>query len=202
MKRFFTIAFAAIALAMLLVSCNKDNKKNLGLGFWEVESEDAEKAGSSSLFHAWYYYSEEDGGYDICFSDNDDFENRLNSNWALVDLHKSFCGEEHSLTENLDMDSGIWNFYGGTKTYTRFDDRIFTEGTIFLDVNMENNSIVFRLNGTTISGAKIKIEYVGSAKRMDNLVDPRVYPVGNLLAFGGLLLGLHPRSDYPSNLYR
>lgn len=172
MKRFITITLAAIALAMLFVSCNKDNKKNTGLGFWKVESDNAELAGSSTLYHAWYFYEDIEEGFDICFSDEDVYSDRYNSNWVYVDLDKSFCGEEHSLTENLNTED--WAFYGGTKSGLDFNNEDFSEGTIFLNVNLENNSIVFRLNGTTKSGDKIKIDYAGSAKRMDEMVDPRL----------------------------
>ena len=178
MNKFFARIFAVLAvlgLALGAISCNKDNKKNTGVGFWKVESENAQEAGSSSLYHAWYYYDEDNDGFDICFSDNDVFSNRANSNWAYVDLPKSFCGQEHSLTESLNIDG--WGFYGGTRTleFNHEDaDKGFTEGTIYLNVNMDNNSIVFRLSGTTKSGAKVKIDYVGSAKRMDEFVRPLV----------------------------
>ena len=168
MKRLITIALAVLALAILSVSCNKDNKKNTGVGFWKVESDNAEAAGSSSLYHAWYYYNEVKDGFDVCFSDEDVFSNRSNSNWAWVDLAKSLCGEEHSLTENLDTDD--WNFCGGTRTASFFSG--FSSGTVYLKVNMENNSVTFRLNGTKSNGDKIKIDYVGSAKRMDEYVTP------------------------------
>lgn len=169
MKRLITIALAVLALAILSVSCNKDNKKNTGVGFWKVESDNAEAAGSSSLYHAWYYYNEVKDGFDICFSDEDVFSNRSNSNWAWVDLAKSLCGEEHSLTENLDTED--WSFYGGTRTVS-FLGGGFSSGTVYLKVNMENNSVTFRLNGTKNNGDKIKIDYVGSAKRMDENVCP------------------------------
>ena len=159
-----------MALATLLVSCNKDNEKSMGLGFWNVESEDDSYVGYSNLYHAWYYFDEQKEGFDICFSDKGNFSNRSKSQWAYVDLAKSFCGVEHSLTENLDSDN--WGFYGATKTSEIFYDISFSEGTVFLNVDMEANSIVFRLNGTTERGNKIKIDYVGSAKRMDDMVDP------------------------------
>ena len=170
MKKLLTFMMAVVAIAIVATSCNKDNKKNTGLGFWKVESDNAELAGSSTLYHAWYFYKDTDEGFDICFSDEDVYSDRSNSNWVYVDLAKSFCGEEHSLTENLDTED--WSFYGETKSGLFFNDESFSEGTIFLNVNLENNSIVFRLNGTTKSGDKIKIDYAGSAKRMDEMVDP------------------------------
>ena len=178
MTKLFTrifVVLAVLGIAMGAVSCNKNNKKDTGIGLWKVESEDAEEAGSSNLYHAWYYYDEEFEGFDVCFSDEDVFSNRENSNWAYIDLGKSFCGVEHALTESLNSDE--WGFYGGTRTLLfsqETDDSGFTEGTVFLSVNMDNNSVVFRLNGTTKSGAKVKIDYVGSAKRMDDFVRPRL----------------------------
>ena len=170
MKRFITIALVAIALAAMLVSCNKDNNKNTGVGFWKVESTNAEKSGSSSIYHAWYYYDQEKDGFDVFFSDENDFSNRANSNWAYVDLAKEFCGEEHSLTEDLDSES--WVFYVETKTSGSYTDVEFTEGTVFLNVDMKKNSVILRLNGTSTQGDKVKIDYVGSARRMDEFVCP------------------------------
>ena len=169
------VVLAVLGLAMGAVSCNKNNKKDTGVGFWKVESENAEEAGSSNLYHAWYFFHEDDDAFDVCFSDEDVFSNRENSNWAYIDLDKSFCGVEHALTESLNSDD--WGFCGGTRTLLfsqETDDSGFTEGTVFLSVNMDNNSVVFRLNGTTKSGAKVKIDYVGSAKRMDDFVRPRL----------------------------
>ena len=143
--------------------------ERLGTGGWEVESEDTDEAGSSPLIYAWYYYDEDKDGYDICFSDVLDFDNRKASNWAYVDLAKSFCGQEHSLTEGLDTDS--WSFYGSTKTLY-FSNGYFSSGTIFLSIDEENKTITFRFNGTTKSGEKIKINYEGPAEQTDDFAYP------------------------------
>ena len=173
MKKIVTrifVVLAVLGLAAGVVSCNKNNKKDTGVGFWKVESDNAEEEGYSSLYHAWYFYSEDRDAYEICFSDKDVYANRHNSNWAYVDLAEFFCGVEHSLTEDLNVE-GKWNFYGGTRSL-KFFNKKFSDGTIYLKVDLEKNSVVFRLNGTTEAGAKIKIDYVGSAKRMDEMVCP------------------------------
>ena len=137
----------------------------LGEGSWEVESENAAEAGSSSLYHAWYFHDDEDDAYSICFSDKAIHPGVDNCNWASVDLDRCFCGAEHSLTENLTTSN--WTFYGGTKSYPCFRNGGFADGKIFLNVDEVNKTITFRLNGTTNSGVKININYEGPAVRVD-----------------------------------
>lgn len=165
MKRLITIALAAIALAMILVSCNKDGDKNTGLGFWQVESEDANNAGYSNLYHAWYFY-EEGRGYSILFLPKDDKDNWSSYDYAYVDMPESKVGSEHNLSDDLSDAEAVWAFYAGTKTREVGNKKF--EGTVFLSVNREKNNVIFRLNGTGSNGDKVKIDYIGYASPVDS----------------------------------
>ena len=142
--------------------------ERLGTGGWEVES-DSEGVVSFPLCCAWYYYDEGRDGYDICFSDVPDFSNRKESNWAYVDLPKSLCGEEHSLTDGLD--TYLWSFYGSTKTLY-FSNGDFSSGTIFLSIDEEKKTATLRLDGVTEEGNKIKINYEGPVEQKDDFAYP------------------------------
>ena len=163
MKRFITITLAALALVTALVSCNKDGDKNTGLGFWQVESNDAYVSGYSNLYHAWYCYAE-GRGYSVLFLPKDDQPNWANYDYAYIDMPESKCGEEHNLADDLSSDAEFWEFCAGTKTL--YLGNKSATGSVFLSVNRENNNIIFRLNGTSQYGDKIKIDYVGYASPM------------------------------------
>lgn len=162
MKRFITITLAAIALAMMLVSCNKDGDKNTGVGFWQVVSEDATHSGYSTLTHAWYCYDEV-GGYSVLFLPKDDKDNWDNYNYAYVDMAESKVGEKHNLSDDLNDD---WFFFAGTKTM-HIANKAYS-GTVTLKVNREKNNVVFSLNGTNEAGERVLIEYAGYASPVEN----------------------------------
>ena len=175
MKKLLTFLMAVVAIAMVATSCNKDNKKNGGVGLWKVDSTVDSYCGSSELYHAWYYYNEEQDGYDVWFSPEDNLADLIGANFAYIDIPGKFCGEERDLTNDLSTED--WVFYCGTKTLEIYGNTEFTKGKVFLSVNQKNNSIVFRLSGTSSHGgaeSDIKIEYVGNAKRLDHPVDPRI----------------------------
>lgn len=169
MKRIITITMAALALAMMLVSCNKKGDKNTGLGFWLVESNNASLKGSSNLYHAWYYYDDEGSGYSVLFLPKDDLNHWNDYDYAYVDLAESKVGTEHNLAD--DLVDGFWSFYSGTKTI-HVANKKYT-GKVFLSVNREKNNVIFRLDGTSPDGDKVKIDYVGYASP----VEERPYPI-------------------------
>ena len=171
MKRFITLVLAALALALALVSCNKDGDKNTGLGFWQVDSEDASIKGYSSLYHAWYYHAKDEGhseGYSILFLPRDDKDNYNNYDYAYIDIPVSKTGETHNLADNLDDGDEVngWQFWAGTKT-VHIGNTDYT-GTVFVLVNEEKNSITCRLDGTSPQGDKVKIDYVGYASPVES----------------------------------
>ena len=168
MKRFLTLTLAVLALATLSVSCNKDGDKNKGLGFWQVESAEAGHTTYSNLFYAWYYYDAEKDGYEVLFLPKDDLDNVNNYDYAYVDMPKSLCGAEHNLSDNLSTTT--WNFFSGTKSF-HIANKMLT-GKVFLSVSKENNNVIFRLEGTSDFGDKVKIDYVGYASPVDHFLVP------------------------------
>lgn len=166
MKRLIAITLAALALAMIFVSCNKDGDKNTGIGFWTVESNDATHSGNASLLHAWYCYDDV-GGYSVLFLPKDDKEHWMDYNYAYVDMAESKVGEKHNLSDDLADD---WDFWAGTKTM-HIANKAYS-GTVTLKINREKNNIVFSLNGTNEAGEKVFIEYAGYASP----VQERPYP--------------------------
>lgn len=174
MKKIFTrifVALAVLGLAIGAVSCNKNGDKNTGLGFWQVESEDAELAGYSSLYHAWYFHGKEEGfaeGFSILFLPKDDLEHWGTYDYAYIDIPASKTGEIHNLSDNLDEgdeDTGFL-FWAGTRTIHVGNTDY--QGTVFVSVNEEKNSITCRLDGTNEHGDKVKIDYVGYASPVDS----------------------------------
>lgn len=174
MTKLFTrifVALAVLGLAMVAVSCNKKGDKNTGLGFWQVQSENAEIAGYSSLYHAWYFHSKEEGmveGYSILFLPKDDLNNWENYDYAYIDIPVKKTGETHNLADNLDEGDEVfgWQFWAGTKT-VHIGNTDYT-GTVFVLVNEEKNSITCRLDGTSEHGDKVKIDYVGYASPVED----------------------------------
>ena len=171
MKKIFTRILMVLGLAIGAISCNKKGDKNTGLGFWQVESENADMAGYASLYHAWYYHAKDEGrpeGFSILFLPKDDLEHWGTYDYAYIDIPVSKTGEIHNLADNLD-DGGESDgrmFWAGTKTIhvgnTDFN------GTVFVSVNEEKNSITCRLDGTNDHGDKVKIDYVGYASPVDD----------------------------------
>lgn len=164
MNKFFARIFAVLAvlgLALGASSCNKDGNKNTGLGFWQVESEDASHSGYSNLYHAWYNIEEKED-YSQCsvlFLPKDDREHWHDYDYAYVTIPSEGLGLNLDLFENLAVPAG--DFYAGTKT-VHIGNGEASDGTVFLSINRENNNVIFRLNGTK-DGDKIKIDYVGYA---------------------------------------
>lgn len=174
MTKLFTrifVALAVLGLAMGAVSCNKKGDKNTGLGFWQVESNNAEKAGYASLYHAWYFHSKEEGkaeGYNILFLPKDDKDHYGDYDYAYINIPVKKTGETHNLADNLDDGDEVngWQFWAGTKT-VHIGNTDYT-GTVFVLVNEEKNSITCRLDGTSEHGDKVKIDYLGYASPVES----------------------------------
>ena len=180
MKKF--LCFLSVSLMVLAVSCKKDENKAgepgtegsepTVLGFWKVESENASISGNSDLCYAWYnyYYSEFDelGIYSILFLPNNDKDNWKNYDYAYLCLPISLEGKELNLANDLidpEDDDRDFTFYAGTKTIY-IGNQAYT-GTMSLNVDMSENTVIFKLDGISPDGDKVKIEYSGHATPTD-----------------------------------
>ena len=174
MKRLLYLSLAA--LMVLAVSCKKDEKNDtkpgtggdepLVLGYWKVESENASLRGQSDLCYAWYnyFYNELDeaGVYSILFLPTDDKDHWKDYDYVYLCLPISKEGKNLNLADNLnEQEHGDFAFFAGTKTI--FIGNESYTGSMSLNVDRENNSIAFKLDGTSPDGDKVKIEYDGPA---------------------------------------
>lgn len=174
MKRLFTIALAAMALATFLVSCKKDKKSeeegDFVLGYWEVTSEDASLRGRADLCYAWYqyYYNEieEAGIYSILFLPKNDIDNWKNYDYAYLCLPLSMEGKNLNLTDDLNEPfKEDFTFFAGTKTIFIGNQQYI--GTMSLNVDRMDDIIIFKLDGISANGDKVKIEFTGLATAMN-----------------------------------
>ena len=168
MKKVFTLIFATMALSLALISCNKDKDKedlptgHSGQGGWYLGG--ADYVIHPETCYAWYYYNADNDGYQVIFSEEDDFENFTDNNYAYIQLGKSLCGTSRFLTDNLNTDD--WEFNVGAKGERFGNDDL--EGTVFLSIDEAHNKIVCKVFGLDGTSSGIKIEYEGYAQRVDH----------------------------------
>ena len=120
------------------------------------------------------YYSEEDEAFDIVFlSVNRDSFGSIDKeplcSYLVVDLAEEFLGEQ-SLTDELYSYEHNWEFYLVSRSIFFEGGVNFSNGKVKLNIDKDNQTIDFAIDGVTLDGKVVQGRYYGPYVPSDDYI--------------------------------